>query len=162
MSRDVAARERALDELVEAVPVALLEGRSLGLPVVGQDHDLVRPRGVVAGALDMTEVVVELAQRLEGVRALEAGVMRDLVVARERRVDGRSPAHDVREHAGHDQVADEDAQRPPHQRVDAAPVAARLHVPTDRAEGRRPLEDDLPAEETSVRIALSPFAKNAR
>ena len=31
-----------LDELVEAVAVALLEGRALGLPVVGEDDDLVR------------------------------------------------------------------------------------------------------------------------
>ena len=87
MPGDVAARERALDELVEAVAVALLEGRSLRLPVVGEDDDLVRPRGVAAGALDVAEVVVELAQRLEGVGALEARVVRDLVVAREGRVD---------------------------------------------------------------------------
>ena len=39
---DLAPRERALDELVEAVAVALLERRALRLPVVGEDDDLVR------------------------------------------------------------------------------------------------------------------------
>ena len=146
-SGDVAARERALDELVEAVAVSLLEGRSLRLPVVGEDDDLVRPRGVVAGALDVPEVVVELAQRLEGVGTLEARVVGDLVVARERRVDRGAPAHDVGEHARHDQVAHEHAERSPHQRVDAAAVAARLHVAADRAKRRDPFEDDLPAEQ---------------
>ena len=102
---------------------------------------------VAAGALDLREVVVELAQGLERVGALEAGVVRHLVVARERRVDGGSPAHDVGEHARDDQVAHEDAERAPHQRVDAAAVAARLHVAADRAQSRDPLEDDLPAEE---------------
>ncbi len=54
-SGDLAAREGALDELVEAVPVALLEGRALRLPVVGEDDDLVRPRGVAARSLDLRE-----------------------------------------------------------------------------------------------------------
>ena len=134
MPDDVALRERALDQLVEAVAVALLEGRALRLPVVGEDDDLVRPRRVAARALDLREVVVELAQRLERVGALEAGVVRHLVVARERRVDGGPPAHHVGEHAGHDQVAHEDAERRPHQRVDAAAVAARPHVAADRAQ----------------------------
>ena len=65
-------RERALDELVEAVAVALLEGRALRLAVVGEDDDLVRPRRVAARALDPAELLVELAQRLERVGALEA------------------------------------------------------------------------------------------
>ncbi len=71
-ARDIALRERALDQLVEAVPVALLEGRSLRLPVVREDDDLVRPRCIPARALDAAESVVELAQGLEGVCALEA------------------------------------------------------------------------------------------
>ena len=144
---DVAARERALDEVVEPVAVALLEGGALGLPVVGEDDDLVRPRRVPAGHLDVGELVVELAQRLERVGPLEAGVVRDLVVAREGRVHRGPAAHDVGEDARDDQVAHEDAEGAAHQRVDAASVAARLHVPADRAERGRPLEDDLPAEE---------------
>ena len=141
------AGERALDELVEAVAVALLEGRALRLPMVGEDDDLVRPRRVAARALDVTEGVVELAQGLERVCALEARVVRNLVVARERRVDGGPAAHHVGEHARDDQVPHEDAERASHQRVDAATVAARLHVPADRTQRRNPLEDDLPAEE---------------
>ena len=145
--RDVALRERALDELVEAVAVALLEGRTLRLPVVGEDDDLVRPGCVAAGSLDVREVVVQLAQGLEGVGALEARVVRDFVVAREGRVDGGPPAHHVGEDARDDQIAHEDAEGRSHERVDAAPVAARAHVAALRAQRCRPLEDDFPAEE---------------
>ena len=87
---DAAVREVPLHELVEPVAVALPEGRPLRLAVVGEDDELVRPRGVAAGALDAPELLVELAQRLERVVTLEAGVMRDLVVAREGRVDQRA------------------------------------------------------------------------
>ena len=97
--------------------------------------------------LDVAELVVELAQRLERVGALQAGVVCDLVVARERRVDGGAAAHDVGEDTGDDQVADEDAERPAHQRVDPAAVASRLHVATDRPKRGRPFQDHLPAEE---------------
>ena len=87
---DRAARERALDQVVEPVAVALLERRALGLAVIGEDDDLVRARRVAARALDPRELLVELAQRLERVGALEPGVVGDLVVAREGRVDGRA------------------------------------------------------------------------
>ena len=40
--------ERALDQVVEAVAVALQEGGALGLPVVGEDDDLVGARRVAA------------------------------------------------------------------------------------------------------------------
>ena len=139
--------ERALDELVKAVAVALLERRALRLPVVGEHDDLVRPWRVAAGSLDLRELPVELAQRFEGVCALEAGVVRHLVVAGERRVHGGPPAHHVGQDARDDQVADEDAQRCAHQRIDAAAVPARSHVAADRPCRRGPLEDDLPEEE---------------
>src|SRR3954452_13208310 len=79
--------ERALDELVEAVSVPLLERRALRLTVVREDDDLVRPRRVTPGARDAAELLVELPQRLERVRALEPRMVCDLVVARERRID---------------------------------------------------------------------------
>ncbi len=44
--RDAAVVEIALDELLEAVAVALLERCALCLSVIGQDDDLVRTRGV--------------------------------------------------------------------------------------------------------------------
>ena len=88
---DATAGQRALDELVEPVAVALLEGRALGLAVVGEDDDRVWPRRVDAGAFDPAELLVELPQRLERVGALEARVVRDLVVARERGVDRGRP-----------------------------------------------------------------------
>src|SRR5687768_6236352 len=36
--------ERPLDELVEAVPVPLLEGRALGLPVIREDYEFIGTR----------------------------------------------------------------------------------------------------------------------
>ena len=120
--------ERALDELVEPVAVPLLERRSLRLPVVGEHDDLVGARRVAARAVDAPELLVELAQRLEGVGPLEPRVVRDLVVARERRIDGGAAAHHVREDAVDDQVADDHAHRAAQERVDGRrgdPAAAR-------------------------------------
>ena len=144
---DLAARERALDQVVEPVAVALLEGRALGLPVVGEDDDLVRPRRVLARHRDVTELVVELAERLERVGPLETRVVSDLVVAREGRVHGGPAAHDVGQDTRDDQVAHEDAERATHQRVDASAVAARVDVPANRPQRGRPLQDDFPAEQ---------------
>ena len=129
---DGSVLERALDELVEPVAVALLERRALRLPVVREHDDLVGTRRVAARALDAAELLVELAQRLQRVRPLEPRVVRDLVVAREGGVDGRAAAHHVREHAVDDQVADDHAHRAAQERVDAAAVTSRAHVATDR------------------------------
>ena len=144
---DGSVLERALDELVEPVPVALLERRSLRLPVVGEHDDLVGAGRVATRTVDAAELLVELAQRLQGVCALEPRVVRDLVVAREGGVDGGTAAHHVREDAVDDQVADDHAHRAAEEGVDAAAVAPRLHVATDRSERRRPLEQDLECEQ---------------
>ena len=139
--------DRAANEVVEPVPVALLERRALGLPVIGEDDDLVRARSVSAGARDPAELLVELAERLERVVPLETGVVRDLVVAEKRRVDGRTAAKHVRDHREDDQVAEDDAHRRAQERIGSAPVSARLHVAPSLA-GRGPeLEHDLTHEE---------------
>ena len=52
-----------------------------------------------------------------------------------------------REHAVHDQVADDDAERGAQERVDAAPVAARPNIAAFGSPGGRPLEHDLPEEQ---------------
>ena len=144
---DVELLERALDEILQGVAVALLERGALRLAVVGEDDDLVRPGRVPPRALDAPELLVELAQRLEGVGALEPGVVGDLVVAREGRVDGGAPAHHVGQDAEHDQVAHDHAHRPAQQRVDPAAVAARLDVAAAGADRRGPLQQDLPDEQ---------------
>ncbi len=74
-------------------------------------------------------------------------MVRDLVVAREGRVDRGPPLHHVREDAVDDQVADDDAHRRAQERIDAAPVAARADVAPALARGGDPLEDHLPPEE---------------
>ena len=144
---DVAVSEVPLDELVEPVAVPLAEGRSLRLAVIGQDDELVRACGVAAGALDAPELLVELPQRFERVLAFEAGVVRDLVVAREGRVDRRPPLHHVAEDAVDNQVADDDAHRRPQERIGAAPMAARADVTPTLLRSGDPLDDQLPGEE---------------
>ena len=79
--------------------------------MVGQHDELVGTRRELARAFDSAELLIELSQRLERVGPLEPRVMRDLVVTRERGVHGGTPAHHVGEHAEHDQVADDHAQR---------------------------------------------------
>ena len=146
-SSTCAGLERALDEVVEAVAVALLERRALRLAVVGEDDDLVRTRRVAAGALDAVELLVELAQRLHRVGALEPGVVRDLVVARERRVHGRAAAHHVGQHAVDDQVAHDHAHRR-RAATGRSRRGARAAGRRGASRGRsRPLQDDLPAEQ---------------
>ena len=127
--------------------MALLEGRALGLAVVGEHDDLVRARRVATRPLDAPELLVELAQRLERVGALEPRVVGDLVVARERRVDRGAAAHHVGEHAEDDEVAHDHAHRAAHQRVDAAAVAARADVAAGGAQRGGDLEHDLPDEQ---------------
>ena len=144
---DLTVCERALDELVEPVAVALLEGRALRLPVVREDHDLVRARRVPARAPDAAELLVELAEGLERVGALEARVVSDLVVACEGRIHGRAAAHHVAEDAEDDEVADDHAHRAAHERIDPAAVAARAHVAPARAHRRGDLQQDLPPEQ---------------
>ena len=81
----------------------------------------------------------------------------DLVVAREGRVDGRPAAHHVGEDAEDDQVAHDHADAGPHQRVDAAAVAARAHVAADRAAGRPPTRARPPR-----RTARAPGSRSCR
>ena len=117
---DVGALQRLSDQVVEPLAVALLERRNSCLPVVGEHDDLVRSRCIPAGSRDPAELVIELVERLQRVGPLEPRVVGDLVVARERRVDGGPPAHDVRDHGLDDQVAHDDAHRGPEERVDAS------------------------------------------
>src|SRR5215210_932177 len=118
-------REAAGDQVVEPVAVALAERRALRLTVVGEDDDVVRPGRVAACPLDHAEALIELAQRLERVLALEPGVMRDLVVAGEGRVYGRGAARHVLEDGMDDEVADEHAHPGSDQGIAAPTLPAR-------------------------------------
>ena len=157
------ASMRPVDQLVEAVAVTLLEGRALGLPVVGEDDDLVRARRVAARALDAAELLVELAQRLERVAALEPGVVRDLVVAGEGGVDGGAALEHVGDDGVHRQVADEHADAGADERVLHAAVAARedvaLRLARIAAVSSRKTSQKT---STSRRVTLKPLAKNGR
>jgi hypothetical protein len=144
---DISGVERPLHELVEPVAVALLEGCSLRLPVVREDDDLVRPRGVAPRSRDAAELLIELAQRLHRVGAFETGVVRDLVVAGEGRVHRRPPAHHVPEDPEHHQVPDHHAHRRAQEGIPAAAVTARTNVAARLTRGGDPLQPDLPGEQ---------------
>ena len=145
--RDIAGSQIALDEIIEPVPVALLERRSLRLPVVGEHDQLVGARRVPASSLDATERDVELAQRLECVGALEARVMCDLVVTRERGVHDWAALHHVLQDAEDDQVAHDHAERAAHQWVDAATMATRDDLAAPLPTSGHEFKTDLPEEQ---------------
>ena len=84
---------------------------------------------------------------LQRVGALQPGMVGDLVVARERRVDGGAPFHHVAEDAEDDQVAHDDAHGRAHERVEPASVAAGPDVAAALAGRGGDLEQDLPEEE---------------
>ena len=156
---DAGPGEIPLHEFVEPVAVSLLERRSLRLPVIGEDDELVRPSRIAARPLDPRKLLVELPQRLERVLPLETGMVGDLVIAREGRVD-RGPAfHHVGEDAVHDQVAHDDAHRRAQERVHPAAVAARAHVAAALPRRRDQLENHLPAEEDEGTSHVEPVGE---
>jgi hypothetical protein len=115
--------------------------------VVGEDDDLVRTGCVAPSPGNAAELLVELAQGFQRVGALQAGVVGDLVVAGEGRVDGGAAAHHVGEHAEDDQIADHHAHRRAQERVDTAAVTTRAHVAPNGANRGGPLEQHLPDEQ---------------
>ena len=134
-------------ELVQTVAVALLEGRALRLAVVGQHDDLVRTRRVLARPGDAAELLIDLAQHLHGVGALQPGVVGDLVVAGEARVHGRDALHHVADDAEDGEVAHHDGQPGAHEPVLDRARAARLHVAAARLDRRHALDDELVDEQ---------------
>ena len=138
---DLAARQGALDQVVEAVAVSLWTSR----PASARGRRARRSRRAWArpgGPVRCAQLLVGLRSASIVSAALEAGVVRDLVVAGERRVYRRPPAHHVGEHAEHDQIADDHAHRPAHQRVDPAAMAARPDVSAGRANRGGPFQKD--------------------
>src|SRR5215213_5051947 len=124
--------------------VALTEGRALGLPVIGEHDELVWTRCVLARPVDHSEALVELAEGLERVRPLEPGVMRHLVVARERRIHGGHPAKHVLEDGEDDEIAHPYAHPGAQEWVGASSVATRVHVPPPLPLRGHELQPDLP------------------
>ena len=82
-----ASAHQVADDLAEALAVALLERGAQALAVVGQDDELVRPRGVLGGLLERADRPVDAVERLERLDALRAAVVGQLVVVGEVRVD---------------------------------------------------------------------------
>ncbi len=83
------------DQVGERDAVTVAEGRSLRLSVIGEHREAHRPGRPGRRTLETGELLVELAEDLQRLRALDARVMRDLVVTGERRVEDGAPGEDV-------------------------------------------------------------------
>ena len=119
---------RRLHEVLERDAVALEERLALRLPVVRQDDEVVRPRGVLRGAGDAADLAVHAAQDRQSVGSLHTRVMCDLVVGEKRRVaDGPARVH-VRNDGLHLEVGLHDRAPGAHERVLAIAVPARADI----------------------------------
>ena len=126
---DLLGLARFLDDLLERGAVALAERRALGLAMIGEHDELHRPRSLLRSAGESGELPVELAQDAERLGSFDSGVMRHLVVARERRVHDGTSGEEVAEERFHLQVALDDRHPRAHERVgEEAAVHARLDV----------------------------------
>jgi hypothetical protein len=74
---------------------------------------------------------------------LDAGVVGDLVVAEEVRVDDRPPGQHVAEDRRHDEIARDDRRGGPRERVDAAPLHPRPDPGAALARRRGHLAQDV-------------------
>ena len=82
-------------QLLELDAVALAERPALALAVIGEHDQVVGARRLLDGALQPRELGVVLLQHGERIGLLDPGVVGDLVVADEGRVDDRDPLDDV-------------------------------------------------------------------
>ena len=76
--------------------------------MVGEDDDVEGARRIVRRARDPVECLVEVPQDGQRIGPLDARVMSDLVVPRERRVHHRPARVDVADHGGHGEIALDD------------------------------------------------------
>jgi hypothetical protein len=130
--------DQAVDELLERDAVALQERGALALAVVGEHDDVVRTWSFGDGQLQSAQLVVEPAERVEGGRRGDAGVVCDLVVADEVGVGGGDAAVDVADQRVHRDVAQDGRGRRTQQRIHAAAIEAWFDAPASRPAPIRP------------------------
>ena len=142
-------RDRALrvagraHQVLERFPVAVAEGLPLRLAVVGEDDQPVGARSVGAGEGDPGDLAVEVAQHGEGVVAFDPGVVGDLVVGEEGRVDERAAGEDVADDAGDLEVALDDGGPGAHGGVGARAGDPRTDVVAELPPHRPALAEDV-------------------
>ena len=134
---------RALDQVLQALPVAVQEGLSLRLTVVGEDDQVIGALSVGGRCGDAGDLPVHAAQRREGIHPLDAGVVRHLVVGQERRVPDRPARVEVSDHGGDLEVALDHRAPRPHQRVRERPLDPRANVAASLLGGEVELLGDV-------------------
>jgi hypothetical protein len=96
---------QVFDELVQGHPAALPERCSLGLAVIGQDHDLVPAPGGLDYVGKEPDETVEALQRPHGLNAARPGVVGHFVVVGPIDIDDRRRPRDLIGHERHTEVA---------------------------------------------------------
>ena len=131
IERGPSAHEAA-DELAEAHAVALQERLAEALAVVGEDDELVRPRGLLGRLDQRRDRPVDAVERLERLDPLGAAVVGQLVVVGEVGVDDvRAAVHLLDDQRDVD-VAEEDVAGGAHAGVLHAAVHLRAGCPARR------------------------------
>ena len=131
------------DELGERLAGRIAERCPLGLAVVREHDEEVRPRRPLERAGDAAQLAIEVAQHSEGVRTFWARVVGDLVVAEEVHVDRRPTLGHVVEDALHGHVAADDRGEHAQQPVDPATMDPRLDVASPLQLGGPPFAGDV-------------------
>ena len=116
---------------------------ALTLPVIRQDDDVVRTVSGLCRMCDATERLVDAAQHVEGVVALDTGVMRDLVVADKRRVDDGASGVGIGDYGLHRDIAQDHHRDGTQQRVADAAMHARDDVAAQLLRGGVQLATDV-------------------
>src|SRR5712691_10566239 len=115
-----------LNEAFERLAIPLREHRAGALPVVGEHDEAIGPRRVLARFLDDPDDLVKPRHGIARFHAIGPGVMRDLVVIDEVRIDRRGAAPHLLDHEGGAEMAQEHVRRRARERIGKAPRPARL------------------------------------
>ena len=127
----------------EVDPVPIGEDRSLGLPVVGQDDQPVRPRRCRGDLLQARQHVIEPIERGQRLRPQAAGVMGHLVVVDIVDVHGPRATDHLLGHQRGVEVPQYDVRHGPHAGEEPAAVSPWANVAATLPPGLEPLPGDL-------------------
>ena len=134
---------QALHDGVQGLAVPLLEGRTLGLAVVGQYDQIVGAGRIWQPGEESFQLVVGAPQGVEGVWGGDTGVVGHLVVADEIDVGRRYPPCDVGHQDRPRDLGQDDGGGGAEQRIDPASIEARHHAVAPGPSSGPSLSDDV-------------------
>jgi hypothetical protein len=102
---DAVGGARLAHDILQRRAVAVEESGALRLTVVGEDHEIVRARSLLRSVLDPRELPIDLAQRRERIRSLDARVVGDLIIGKKGRVGDRPAGVEISDDRGYLEIA---------------------------------------------------------